>query len=125
MEDLWKKFKEETQQHMQKINDFLNETSPDEKSQPIEIEKQVINLENEKSHQTAWIEKYPNEISNKTEINEQVQQVVLENNETTKIKRKEIYGKMRDLVKEIMERENVSRAQAYRRAKKRFLENSR
>ena len=45
-------------------------------------------------------------------------------NETTnKIShgRREIYGKMRHLVKEIMENENISRAQDYRKAKIRLL----
>jgi len=35
--------------------------------------------------------------------------------------RREIYGKMRCLVKEIMEKEQVSRAQAYRKAKMKLL----
>ena len=125
MEDLWKKFKQETQKHVQKINEFLNEKSQNEKSQIIEPEKPMINLENEKSQQLVWIEKSLNEIPNKmSEVNEQVQQIVLEKNETKKIERKKIYGKLKDLVKEIMEKENLSRAQAYRRAKKKLLENS-
>ena len=33
-------------------------------------------------------------------------------------KRREIYGKLRDTVKSLMEKEGLSRAQAYRRAKK-------
>ena len=43
--------------------------------------------------------------------------------ETSKIShgRREIYGKMRHLVREIMEKENISRAQAYRKAKIRLL----
>ena len=101
MEDLWKKFKEETQEHIQKINEFLSEISSDEKSHTKEIE--VINDETSK-------------------VNEQVEQVVLDN-ETSDISRKNIYGKLRDLVKEIMEKEHVSRAQAYRKAKKRILNN--
>jgi len=108
MEDLWKKFKQETQEHIQKIIEFLNETSLNEKSQLVEPEKPVINLNNEIS-----------------QIPEPTQQIVLEeNNKSEKPSRKKIYGKLRDLVKEIMEKENVSRAQAYRRAKKRFSEKS-
>lgn len=34
--------------------------------------------------------------------------------------RKKIYGKLKDMVNEIMEKENLSRAQAYRVAKKRL-----
>jgi len=44
--------------------------------------------------------------------------------ETTQKKshsRREIYGKMRLLVKEIMEKEKISRAQAYRKAKIKLL----
>ena len=100
MEDLWKKFKEETQEHLQKINEFLSEISSDEKSHTKEI---VVNDETSK-------------------VNEQVEQVVLDN-ETSDTSRKNIYGKLRNLVKEIMEKEHVSRAQAYRKAKKRILKN--
>ncbi len=103
MEDLWKKFKEETKEHIEKINEFLNEL-------------------NEKSHFQE-----PLIINEKSQIFEQTQQVVLEDEKSKRIShvpRKKIYGKLKNLVKEIMEKENVSRAQAYRRAKKRFLENS-
>ena len=139
MEDIWKKFKEETKEHMQKINEFLNEVSSIEKPKLIEPEKPSLipNFEkinetsaNETSQmpqQTVWIEKSPNEISGETsKIPEQIQQVVLENetSQNSKLTRKEVYGKMRELVKEIMEKENVSRAQAYRKAKKRLLEKS-
>jgi len=47
--------------------------------------------------------------------------------ETTQKKshsRREIYGKMRLLVKEIMEKEKISRAQAYRKAKIKLNETS-
>jgi len=104
MEDLWKKFKQETEKHIEKINEFLNETSLKEKSHLIEPE---IILNNEKS-----------------QVPEQIQQVVLEEKTPKKLSRKQTYGKLKDLVKEIMEKENVSRAQAYRKAKKRFLKNS-
>jgi hypothetical protein len=96
MEDLWKKFKEETKEHMQKINEFLNETSLDEKSHPIETETK-----------------------DETSEMEQVQQIVLDN-ETSDNSRKNIYGKLKYIVDEIMKREHVSRAQAYRKAKKEF-----
>lgn len=134
MEDIWKKFKEETKEHIQKINEFLNETSSIEKPKLIEPEKPSLipNSEkinetsaNETSQQTVWIEKSPSEILNETsKLSEEIQQVVLENEKSQQSSRKEVYGKMRNLVKEIMEKENVSRAQAYRKAKKMFLENS-
>ena len=95
MEDLWKKFKEETQENMRKINEFLNETSSNEKSQPNE----------------------PGII--KSETSKIGEQIVLEDEKS--ISRKVVYGKLKNLVKDIMERENVSRAQAYRKAKKRIL----
>lgn len=120
MEDIWKKFKDETKEHVEKINEFLNEKPLNEKSQLIEPEKHLEILNNETSEisqPVVWREA--------SKVNEQVQQIVLEENEKSKeSSRKEVYGKMRDLVKEIMEKENVSRAQAYRRAKKRLLENS-
>jgi hypothetical protein len=97
MEDLWKKFKEETKEHIQKINEFLNETSSGEKSHPSETV----------------------EIKDETSDMKQIQQIVLDN-ETSDNSRKNIYGKLKDTVKEIMEREHVSRAQAYRKAKKEF-----
>ena len=97
MEDLWKKFKEETQESMRKINEFLNETSSDEKSHPSEVAR----------------------IKDETSEMEQVQQIVLDN-ETSDNSRKNIYGKLKDVVEEIMKREHVSRAQAYRKAKKEF-----
>ncbi|NIM46954.1 MAG: hypothetical protein GTN40_02225 [Candidatus Aenigmarchaeota archaeon] len=107
MEDLWKKFKQETQEHIEKIIEFLSETSSNEKSQLIEPEKPVIIPNNEIS-----------------QLPEQTQQIVLEENKKFKEpSRKKVYGKLKDLVKEIMEKENVSRAQAYRRAKKDFLRN--
>ncbi len=95
MEDLWKKFKEETQESMRKINEFLNETSSNEKSQTSELE--VI----------------------KDETSKIGEQIVIEDEKS--ISRKNVYGKLKDVVKDIMERENVSRAQAYRKAKKRIL----
>lgn len=128
MEDIWKKFKEETKEHIQKINEFLNETFSIEKPKLIEPEKPFLipNSEkinetsaNETSQQTVWIEKSPSEILNETfKLSEEIQQVVLENEKSQQSSRKEVYGKMRNLVKEIMEKENVSRAQAYRKAKK-------
>ena len=98
MEDLWKKFKEETQEHMQKINEFLNETSSNEKS--LQDEMEIAKNETSK-------------------INEQTQQIVLDNE--ISFERKKIYGKLKDLVVEIMENEHMSRAQAYRKAKKKIL----
>ncbi|NIO44414.1 MAG: hypothetical protein GTN36_02570 [Candidatus Aenigmarchaeota archaeon] len=108
MEDHWKKFKQEMQEHIEKINEFLNETSSNEKSQLVKPEEPVTISDNEKS-----------------QIPEQTQQIFLEENKKSeKSSRKKIYGKLKDLVKEVMEKENISRAQAYRRVKKRFSENS-
>ena len=46
--------------------------------------------------------------------------IVSKEKKLLKTPRKEIYGKMRDLVNDIMEKENLSRAQAYRLARKRI-----
>ena len=104
MEDLWKKFKEETREHMQKINDFLHEKSLEEKNRLTEQEK------------------IRNEMSNTIQ---QTQQIVLNEDEliNSQFPEKKSYGKLKNMVKEIMEKENLSRAQAYRLAKKRILEN--
>jgi hypothetical protein len=109
MEDLWKKFKEETQGHMEKINDFLNERSFSD--EPSKVSRQIskhlvldeetviaIKKANEKSPETSQIE-------------------------VKASPRKKIYGKLKHVVKDIMEKENLSRAQAYRVAKKRILNN--
>jgi hypothetical protein len=104
MEDLWKKFKEETKEHMEKINEFLKERSLNNE-----------NISNETKVEAKPEVKLNNEIS---------QQIVLEDetskNEISHVSRKDSYGKLKNLVKEIMEKEHVSRAQAYRRAKKRL-----
>jgi uncharacterized protein YaaR (DUF327 family) len=84
MEELWKKFKEDTREDLLMIKDFLESF--------------------EKSKNNRLTKSSPNETSKKIYH-----------------KRQEIYGKMRNLVKEIMEKENISRAQAYRRAKMKFL----
>lgn len=95
MEDLWKKFKEETQEQMQKINEFLDEKSSSKKSHDETIKNET------------------------SKVNEQIKQIVLD--ETTEASRKDIYGKLKDMVRDIMEKEHVSRAQAYRKAKRRIL----
>ena len=87
MEDLWKKFKEETSEDLNKIRSFLNEMSQGEKS----FERKIVKRKPSKPK---------------------------ESKKTTP--RKKIYGKLSTLVKEIMEKENLSRAQAYRVARKRF-----
>ncbi len=108
MEELWKKYKRETQEHIEKINKFLNETSSNEKSQLKEPEKIIKNEMSQISEQIIIEDKTSENVSQKKKH----------------LPRKKIYGKLKDVVKEIMEKENVSRAQAYRKAKKRFLENS-
>jgi len=122
MEDLWKKFKEETREHMQKINEFLDEKSSDENSTK-EIKNEIsLNTEQQVvlNNETSEIDKLP-------------KQIFIEKDETSKLiqemfpakkylpERKDIYGKLKEIVKEIMEKEHVSRAQAYRKAKKRIL----
>ncbi len=100
MEDLWKKFREETKDHMERINAFLKERSQNNGKNSSEVKVEV---------------KLGNEIS---------QQIVLDDetskNEISHVSKKDNYGRLKDLVKEIMEKEHVSRAQAYRRAKKRL-----
>lgn len=124
MEDLWKKFKEETQESMQKINEFLNETSSDEKSQSNEMIME-ISQGPESIPQPMLPQPLP-EIPPQVVLDDEkskISQLVEEMFPAKKSlsNRKKIYGKLRDVVKEIMKKENVSRAQAYRKAKKRIL----
>lgn len=88
MEDLWKKFKDETTEDLNKIKNFLDEMSHDEKSFERKIVRKIA------PKQPSGGKKHSS--------------------------RKKIYGKLSNLVKEIMEKENLSRAQAYRVARKRF-----
>jgi len=83
MEELWKKFKEDTKEDLEKINEFLNS-----------LEKSKTRKKN---------------IELKSSLSETSMKISHE--------RREIYGKLRDMVKQIMEKEKISRAQAYRRAK--------
>ena len=105
MEDIWKKFKQETEKDMKKIRNFLNEISFDETS-PKEIKRVSRHLVLDKETVTA-VEKSKNKSQAKKKHSP----------------RKKIYGKLTTLVKEIMEKENLSRAQAYRVARKRILNN--
>jgi len=111
MEDLWKKFKQETKEDLLKIKEFLNETSLNEKSEQVakRISRHLV-LDEE----TVLAIKNANERLDETSI----KQI---NEKSQKIPRKKIYGKLKDLVKEIMEKENLSRAQAYRKAKERLI----
>jgi len=109
MEEVWEKFKKETQGHMEKINGFLSETSFDE--EPKEVARQIskhLVLDEE----TLLAVKNANEKSSETSL--------IQEKATP---RKRIYGKLKDVVKDIMQKEKVSRAQAYRRAKKIILKN--
>lgn len=91
MEDLWHKFKQETKDDLQKIRGFLDEISHHEKSQrTVAVVKRVAHVKKKSSKPK------------------------------TSTPRKKIYGKLKDLVNEIMEAENLSRAQAYRVARKRL-----
>ncbi len=115
MEDLWKKFREETEEHIQKIKEFLDEI----KSDAIEPPKPEIPITK------------PND--EKSKIPELPQQVFMDETsllikemfpDKTSHSGKKTYGKLRDKVKEIMEKEHLSRAQAYRKAKKISLVNN-
>lgn len=90
MEDLWQKFKSETSEDLNKIKNFLDEISHNETSTKEKTKRNTVSKAKKSSEK---IEHVP---------------------------RKKIYGKLRGLVKEIMEKENLSRAQAYRLARKRL-----
>jgi hypothetical protein len=109
MEDLWKKFIEETEEHMQKIKKFLNEMKSDA-IEPIQPEIPLTKPDDEKSK----IPELPQQVfMDETSLIEEMFP-----NKTYHSERKNNYGKLRDKVKEIMEKEHLSRAQAYRRAKR-------
>jgi hypothetical protein len=105
MEDIWMKFKKETEKDLMKIRNFLDEISFDETS-PKEIKRVSRHLVLDKET-VAAVEKSKEKSQTKKKHSP----------------RKKIYGKLTTLVKEIMETENLSRAQAYRVAKKRILTN--
>jgi hypothetical protein len=113
MENLWKKFKQETEKDMLKIRNFLdeisfNETSPKE-IKTIPAKRISRHLVLDKETLTA--------INTKPKVSKKKSQ------KRKASPRKKIYGKLSNLVKEIMETENLSRAQAYRVARKRLLNN--
>jgi len=140
MEESWKKFKEQTEESMRIINEFLDDISSNEKSQ---LRKQVI-MNDEISQEPEPIPQpmsptMPQPLPEPTaqvflddekyKIPELPKQMFVGKDETSQLiqemfsgkplsDRKKTYGKLRDMVKEIMEREHVSRAQAYRRAKR-------
>jgi hypothetical protein len=109
MEDLWKKFKQETEKDMKKIRNFLDEISFDETSPKDKIVS-------------------PKRVSKHLVLDKETLTAIENSKKKSQAKkkhspRKKIYGKLTSLVKEIMEKENLSRAQAYRVAKKRILNN--
>lgn len=109
MEDIWKKFKQETENDILKIRNFLDEissdeTSPKEKAVSPKVVSRHLVLDKET---VVAVEKSKNKSQTKKQHSP----------------RKKIYGKLTNLVKEIMEKENLSRAQAYRVARKRILNN--
>ena len=108
MEDIWKKFRQETKEDLEKIRKFLDEISLDETSptnKTVSSKRISRHLILDKETLTAIKDSKKSQTKKKTSP------------------RKKIYGKLRDIVKEIMENENLSRAQAYRVAKKRLLNN--
>lgn len=139
MEESWKKFKEQTEESMRIINEFLDEISPNEKSHSNE----KVTINNEMSQEpepipipTPTMPQPLPEPSNqvflddeKPKIVELPKQLFVDKDETSQLiqemfyskplsNRRKTYGKLRDMVKGIMEKEHVSRAQAYRRAKR-------
>ena len=103
------KFKKETEKDLTKIRNFLDEISFDEtspKEKPVSPKRVSRHLVLDKETVTA--------IENSKNISQAKKKTS---------PRKKIYGKLTSLVKEIMEKENLSRAQAYRVAKKRILNN--
>jgi hypothetical protein len=105
MEELWKKFKEETKEDMEKIGEFLRESRF---VKPMEKEPN--------SFQPQPLEKIERNIS---------QQIVLDDENSKKdVSSNKNYGSLTKTVKEIMAKEHISRAQAYRRAKKISTEKS-
>jgi polyhydroxyalkanoate synthesis regulator phasin len=111
MEDIWKKFREETEEHMQKIKKFLNEMKSDV-IEPTQPEIPITKPNDEKSK----IPELPQQV-----FTDETSQLIQEMFPNKTSHREKTYGKMRDLVKDIMEKEHLSRAQAYRKAKKRIL----
>ena len=105
MEDLWKKHKRELKNHFTKINDFLeselNDTTIDNDTSLVDENSQRVAREIEQIQKNIVIEE-PENIKRGRPRSE----------------RRKIYGKLRDIVKSLMEKEGLSRAQAYRRAKK-------
>jgi len=110
MEDLWKKFMEETEEHMQKIKNFLDEMKS-HAIEPTQPEIPITKPDDEKSK----IPEIPQQVF-MDETSQLIQEMFP--NKTYDSERKNNYGKLRDKVKEIMEKEHLSRAQAYRRAKR-------
>jgi len=98
MEEVWKRFKQETKEDLLKIKEFLNETSLNEKS----------------DQQTKRISRH-------LVLDKETLTAIKANKKPKASSRKKIYGRLKNLVKEIIEKENISRAQAYRKAKSRLL----
>lgn len=108
MEDIWKKFKEETKGDMEKIHSFIKD-----------MNTQIPGREEPNSFMPQRIENVELEIA---------QQVIIEDEtlkkETTNVSKPKSYGSMSSMVKEIMEKYQISRAQAYRKARKLISEKS-
>lgn len=109
MENLWKKHKTEIKDHLSKIEGFLklelNDTS------------RINEISQEKIMKNEIEQNQPNIFSDENlQISDEIQ--VKTKRGRPRSKRREIYGKLRDIVKNIMKKEGLSRAQAYRKAKK-------
>jgi hypothetical protein len=109
MEDMWKKFKQETSQDMENIKEFLRQASS-----PIIPEPSMF--------QPKPLEKIDPRISNQVVLEDDKSQTLISQmptcaQEPQDISRKKFYGSLTETVKQLMQNEQISRAQAYRRAK--------
>ena len=108
MEELWEKFKKETREHLEIVNEFIEE-------------KSVSNNTNETlPPQPKTVEVVNAEISQNVFIDEDEKSPL---KKKPKFPRKRKYGSLKDKVNELMEKEKISRAHAYRMAKKMQKEN--
>jgi hypothetical protein len=128
MEDLWKKFKEETREDVLKINEFLNldkeseddtldETSLNETFSQFceEVRSLISDVKLIKDEKSQRIKPIVENSTNETSIKQNTSNNSIISDRSS---RKDVYGKMRNLVRDIMEKDHLSRAQAYRKAKK-------
>jgi hypothetical protein len=117
MEDMWKKFKEETRQDMENVKEFLRQAS----ANPMIPEPSMF--------QPKPLEKIDPRISSQVVLEDEKSQTLISQiqdcaQDPLDVSKKKAYGSLAEMVRQLMEKENVSRAQAYRRAKKIVSEKS-